>query len=824
MKWQTSSLISLYIPKKEIILREKDKPWMDANVRRMLQKRNLQFNKFRKTSNRATHEKSNNQADNEQRERNVTQEYDKYKKMRNEYQKLAQKAKRDYFTTLNNSLGSSELSSSKKFGILERLTNTGKSACIPPLIDNDTVTHDPKEKSEIFNKHFMSKSKVEGENDEPPKVEQIQTKSNLSEITTGHFELGPLVKGMKTSEFSPCGLPSKYIQETYKRFGTRLTQPLSMLLNLIFETGQYPERWKIAHITPIYKKKGPRTDKTNYRPISILPTLSKICESVIHERLVKHLLENNIITDKQAAYLQGDSTAQQLMFLTNKIKKAWACKKIVQTVFLDVSAAFDAVWHRGLIEKLKQINIKDKLLDLLTSYLDKRTAVTVVDGIQSKPLPIQAGVPQGSRLGPILFILYMNDITHDLTSLPLIYADDTSLVAIGDNTSETAEMLNSDLMKISEWAKIWKVKFNASKSKDLIFSKTLQNNSLPVILNGTVIDRVGRHKHLGVTLTPTLEWNTHLTNVIRQANLKMSILYKVKELSRPILATMYKMHVRSCIEYCLQVYGNALNKTQIAKLERIQYRAARLATGAMKSTSSTKLNEELGWESISTRINHLSLNHFHKIITNNTRPLIRECIPPPNPRAELSRSNKIYDKYQVTSKDLENSFFPRTANLWSELPREVTRIEKHDKFKTALNAHFKPRVCKVFNYGHKYGNMLHTQLRLGRSQLNEHLYKLGLSETKGCLCGAPSEDTMHYLLDCFLYENDRIELFDSLDGLTEKDPGKYTRPEQMAILLRGERPEIPGRYKVNSKIFKATQKYIVNTNRLKYKSPLQLIP
>ena len=120
--------------------------------------------------------------------------------------------------------------------------------------------------------------------------------------------------------------------------------------------------------------------------------------------------------------------------------------------------------------------------------------------------------------------------------------------------------------------------------------------------------------------------------------------------------------------------------------------------------------------------------------------------------------------------------------------------------------------------------MLHTQLRLGRSQLNEHLHKLGLSETKGCLCGALTEDTNHYLLDCFLFENDRIELLNSLNGLLDKDPTKYNRPEMVAILLRGEHPEIPGRYKKNAKIFKAIQNFIVKTNRLKYKSPLQLIP
>jgi hypothetical protein len=813
-----------HIPSKEVTLREKDKPWLDAEVRRFLTKRNLQYKKFRKATNRANCEKSNNPADNARLLSEASSESDKYTKIRNDYKRFAKQAKRNYFKSVKDTMENPDISSRKKFGMLERLTNTGKNACVPPLIDKDTVSHDPKEKANIFNKHFMAKARVEGPDDEPPFLEPIQTKDNLTNIVTGHLELGQLLSNMKTADFSPCGLPSKFLQETYRRFGTLLTQPLSMLFNHIFETGEYPVHWKIANVTPVYKKKGPRTDKTNYRPISILPTLSKICESVVHDRLCCHLLENNIITDKQAAYLTGDSTAQQLLYLTHKIKESWASKLIVQAIFLDVSAAFDAVWHKGLIAKLKQINISGKLLDLLSSYLANRSAVTVVDGKKSNPAPILAGVPQGSRLGPILFILYMNDIVKDLTSLPLIYADDTTLVATGSNSSETAEILNRDLSKISRWAKAWKVKFNASKSKDMIFSNQLLNNSLPVTLDDTVIDRVGRHKHLGVTLTPTLEWDTHLKNVIRQANLKMSILYKVKELSRATLALMYKMHVRSCIEYCLQVYGNGLTKTQIAKLERIQYRAARLATGAMKCTSTAKLNEELGWESISTRIKHLSLNHFQKIVTNNTRPLIRELIPPINPRAHLSRSSRTYDKYQTTSKSLENSFFPRTADLWNALPKEYTSIVKHSSFKAALNSHFKPKRCKVFDYGGKFSNRLHTQLRLGRSQLNEHLYKLGLSDTKACLCGAPTEDTSHYLLDCFLFENERKELFDSLDGHLDKAMSICTRSEKVEVVLRGVRPETPGRYKTNCQLFSCTQKYIIRTNRLKYQSPVQLIP
>jgi hypothetical protein len=177
----------------------------------------------------------------------------------------------------------------------------------------------------------------------------------------------------------------------------------------------------------------------------------------------------------------------------------------------------------------------------------------------------------------------------------------------------------------------------------------------------------------------------------------------------------------------------------------------------------------------------------------------------------------------VTSKSLENSFFPKTANLWNELPKDITKIVKHDTFKAALNVHYKPKLCKVFNLGDKYPNRLHTQIRLGRTQLNENLFRIGLADTKECLCGAPSETTAHYLLDCFLYDNDRLELFESLDVLLEKSMDRCTRSEKIDILLRGVRPEIPGRLKANFQIFKCIHKFISRTNRLKFDSPLQLI-
>ena len=252
--------------------------------------------------------------------------------------------------------------------------------------------------------------------------------------------------------------------------------------------------------------------------------------------------------------------------------------------------------YLGLLAKLCPAGIGEKFHDILTSYLTNRNQIVVVNGCKSDFLDVKAGVPQGSRLGPLLFLIYMNDITDSIESDILIFADDTSLFATGHDPAQTAEILNRDLEKISIWATKWKVSFNAKKTKDIIFSNKILNNSPQLMFDNVSIERVNLHKHLGVYLASTLDWSKQIDEVCCKANRKLSILRTVKFLSRQTLDVLYKLTVRSVIDYALPVYCNTLNQTELSRLENLQYRAAKLVTGTYQFTSREKLNTELGWE------------------------------------------------------------------------------------------------------------------------------------------------------------------------------------------------------------------------------------
>ena len=340
---------------------------------------------------------------------------------------------------------------------------------------------------------------------------------------------------------------------------------------------------------------------------------------------------------------------------------------------------------------------------------------------------------------------------------------------------------------------------------------------------------MGSHKHLGVTLEPDLTWNSHLQKVIQHANMKLSIIQKVKDLSRQTLDIMYKLHVRSIIDYCLPVYGPSLSKTQIAKLTKIQYRAARIAAQVPMFTSATKIFNDLGWETIENRISFLSVTLFHKIHTKATRPMTRSCLPPLNDFVTSTRSGKFYKKFPyhdtTIRTTLKDSFFEKISKEWDDLPCKTKQNWDIDEFKADLASILKPNKTKIFNYGPKFRNSIQTQLRVGMSQLNDHLFRVGLSKTKGCLCGYEIESTQHFLLDCFLYQPERVELLGYLKNtrhVLNRPLDTYTRESLVNILLNGENNLERDRYPFNRLLFRAVQKFLGKTGRLRYRSILQL--
>ena len=209
------------------------------------------------------------------------------------------------------------ISAKKKFSILLKLMRNNKFTTIPPLVENGCTVQDPLQQSNICNQYFSSKSTVQNPDDPVPNLTRKEGVSTMNVLNTSPLEVGKIIRNIKKSYFSHCGIPGKFIH----LIATPISFSFARLLNNLFEAGHFLQIWKIAHITAVYKRSGPKTEKSSFRPISLLPTLSKICESVMHDRMMKHCLENSVISERQAAYLKGDSTVSQLLYIVHNIRK-----------------------------------------------------------------------------------------------------------------------------------------------------------------------------------------------------------------------------------------------------------------------------------------------------------------------------------------------------------------------------------------------------------------------------------------------------------------------------------------------------------------------
>ena len=555
------------------------------------------------------------------------------------------------------------------------------------------------------------------------------------------------------------------------------------------------------NISAVFKKGDPSLP-FNYRPILLLNTVEKVFERILFKYMFNFLKDREFFTSYQSGFLPGDSTVNQLTYLYNTFCKALDNGLEVRVVFFDISKAFDKVWHRGLIFKLEQAGIRGDLLLWFSDNLQGRRQRVVLPGAESDYSTISAGVPQGSILGPLLFLIYINDIVANIRTNINLFADDTSLHMVVNSAHDTAAMLQSDINSISSWADTWLVQFNPSKSESLIISrKTNKPFHPPLVMSNVQIPTVNVHKHLGVLISSDGSWHDHIDYIKTKAWARIHVMRRLKfSLDRRALEIVYVSFVRPILEYADVLYDNCCQYEK-DELDKIQNEAARIVSGCTKLVSLADLYREIGWETLGQRRRKHKLILFYKMINGLCPPYLCSLVPD-TVGARTAYSLRNADQLQTVQTRTvlySNSFLPSVVNEWSMLCDEAKASDTVQSFKAFLNKD-RPEGNALYNIGDRKLQVLHTRLRTRCSSLNQHLFVKNVVESPLCQCGHP-ETTQHFLLQCQRYSDIRHELIDKVSPIT---------CPTVDILLYGDNSKD---LRSNSAIFEAVQKFINDSQR-----------
>ena len=330
--------------------------------------------------------------------------------------------------------------------------------------------------------------------------------------------------------------------------------------------GIFPDRMKIARVIPLFKN-GDVKELSNYRPVSILPQFSKFLEKVFHNRLMSFINDKQILNNSQFGFRKNMSTALAIIELVEEITTAIDEGKTTVGVFIDLKKAFDTVDHNILVKKLEHYGIRGLAKDWVCSYLESRRQYVCINDSNSDCLDVKCGVPQGSILGPALFILYVNDMCNVLKSLKsILFADDTNLFYAGKDLDEVCKIVSRELNILHIWFQVNKLSLNVAKTNFMIFGNKRFEENYMISINGMNINRVYVTKFLGVHIDSKLNWNEHIRVIKTKVAKNVSIMNRVKHcLNNSALYSLYCTLILPYLNYCCEIW------VILIKVEYIRY-------------------------------------------------------------------------------------------------------------------------------------------------------------------------------------------------------------------------------------------------------------
>ncbi len=552
-----------------------------------------------------------------------------------------------------------------------------------PNDESSGTTDEDQEKAEILSKFYSSVFT----NEPIGHIPQLQPRTILhimKELVITEEEIEKKLKKLKSNkspgidEFNPTFL---------KNAASSILKPLQIIFNKSLQDGCLPLDWKKARISAIYKNKGDKKMAGNYRPVSLTSIICKLLESIIKDHIINFMKENSLFSKKQYGFLSGRSTTLQLLAVMDAWTEALDHGYDVDVVYMDYLKAFDTVPHLRLLNKIKAYKVHPQIQNWIHNFLSNRSQQVCVRDKASKWEAVTSGIPQGSVLGPLLFVLFINDLPETVMSDVYLFADDTKIFR-KIKSEEDREGLQRDLKTLEEWSNTWLLRFHPDKCKHMhIGSKNIGDKTYRLL--GHNLEAIDEEKDLGIIIDSKLDFDTHICEKVKKANQMFGLLRRTFEhMDSEVFLPLYKTMVRTHLEY-----GNAVwhpNKIKhIEQLENVQRRATKQLPG-MSNLSYPERLKKLELPTLSYRRLRGDLIETYKIMNGVYDQEPASFLTPWTEATDVDglrgHSKKLFLQ-RANSCLRQNNFSIRTVKIWNSLPEEIVSASSTDSFKNRLDTY-----------------------------------------------------------------------------------------------------------------------------------------